>query len=163
MVIATTLHSGPSGGSGTGELSVSSEPAGQATATGSASAVAACSAGPPGQAVPAAFLGHWTGTLTDNTGVEGPQPADLRLASGAVNSVAGTVSYPNVGCGYNLRLLSSAANQAELYEEVQSGPCISEYVMLTRSGTGITESVYASQPNGQQPDFNGQLTKSAGG
>jgi len=155
-VIIPTLHASSSGGSGPGEPSVSSVPAVNATAT----AVAASSGGSSDQTVPAAFLGHWTGTLTDNTGLEGPQPADLTLASGAVNSVVGAVTYPNVGCHYDLRLLSSAANQVELYEEIQSGSCISEYVMLTRSGTGITESVYASQPGGQPPDFNGLLTKS---
>jgi hypothetical protein len=69
-----------------------------------------------------------------------------------------------VGCGYDLRLISSAANEVELYEEIQSGPCISEYVTLTPSGTGITESVYQSQPGGgQQPEFYGMLAKSAVG
>jgi hypothetical protein len=33
------------------------------------------------------------------------------------------VSYPNVGCQYDLRLVSSTANQVELYEEITSGLC----------------------------------------
>jgi hypothetical protein len=151
VIIAMTLLAGSPSGSGTSGGS----------ATDSASAVADSSGGSQAAGVPAAFLGHWTGTLTDNTGIEGPQPADLTLASGAVNSVVGTVNYPNVACRYNLRLISSAANQVELYEEIQSGPCISEYVTLTRSGSGITESVYQSPPGGgQQPEFEGRLTKS---
>jgi hypothetical protein len=158
--LITTMHSGSSGGPGAGGAPSISGIAVQGTATDSASAAATSSAGAQGDAVPAAFVGHWTGTLTDNTGLEGPQPADLTLAGGAVNAVVGTANYPNVGCGYDLRLLSSAANQVELYEEIQSGSCISEYVMLTRSGTGITESVYPGQPGGQPPDFNGLLTKS---
>ena len=114
--------------------------------------------------MPAAFVGNWTGTLTDNTGLEGPQTANLTLAGGAVNSVVGSANYPNVGCRYDLRLISSASNEVELYEEIQSGPCVSEYVVLTRSGNGITESVYQSQPGGgQQPEFDGRLTKSTAG
>jgi hypothetical protein len=76
-----------------------------------------------------------------------------------VSTLVGTVSYPNVGCGYSLRLDQAAENQLQLYEEIQSGPCISEYVTLTLSDAGLTESVYASTPYGQQPDFYGTLTK----
>jgi hypothetical protein len=162
LIITTTLHSG-STGSGAGGPSLSTVPGGQGTATGSAAAVADSSRGSTEERVPAAFLGNWTGTLTDNTGVEGPQAAQLTLAGGGLNSVVGTVNYPNVGCGYNLRLISSAAGEVQLYEEVRSGPCISEYVTLTRSGTAIAESVYASQPSGQQPDFYGRLSKGTGG
>ena len=161
VIITTTLHPGSPGGSGAGGASSSSAPAGDATATGSASAVAASSAVTHGDALPAAFAGNWTGTLTDNTGLEGPQTANLTLAGGALNSVVGTVDYPTVGCHYDLRLISSASNEVELYEEIQSGPCVSEYVVLTRSGTGITESVYPGQPGGgQQPEFDGRLTRS---
>jgi Protein kinase domain len=173
--LVTTMHSGSSGGQGAGAApsisgiaaqgtATGSGTASQATATESASAAAASSAGAKGATVPAAFAGNWTGTLTDNTGLEGPQTANLTLAGGAVNSVVGTADYPNVGCHYTLRLISSAANEVELYEEIQSGLCYSEYVVLTRSGTGITESVYASQPgSGQQPEFDGRLTKSTAG
>jgi hypothetical protein len=164
VIITTTLHSG-STGSGAGGASSSTVPVGQGAGTGSAAAVAATSGsgGSPAQTVLAAFLGNWTGTLTDNTGVEGPQAAHLTLTGGGLNSVVGTVNYPDVGCGYNLRLISSAANEVQLYEEVQSGPCISEYVTLSRSGIGMTESVYASRPSGQQPDFYGRLTKGTAG
>jgi hypothetical protein len=175
VVVTTTLHSGSSGGQGAGGTpaisgiaaqgtAADSGTASQATATDSASAAAASSAGTPGATVPAAFAGNWTGTLTDHTGLEGPQTANLTLAGGAVNSVVGTADYPNVGCHYNLRLISSATDEVELYEEIQSGLCYSEYVVLTRSGTGITESVYQSQPGGgQQPEFDGRLTKSTAG
>jgi hypothetical protein len=166
VIVATTLHpgsggSGSAGGSGTAGAPVSSGTASQPTAAGSASAVAASSGGSPAQAVPAAFLGTWTGTLNDNIGLEGPQPASLTLAGGGLGSLVGSVDYPSVSCSYNLRLLSTAANKIEVREEVQSGACITEYVTLTRSGTGITESVYPSQPGGQQPEFYGKLTKGA--
>ena len=114
--------------------------------------------------MPAAFLGHWTGTLTDNTGVEGPQAVRPHAGRrGGRHSVVGTVSYPNVGCGYALRLTQDGSEPAPAHEEIQSGPCISEYVTLTQSDTGITESVYASTPSGQQPDFYGTLTKGTAG
>jgi len=117
--------------------------------------------------VPTGFLGNWTGTLTpsSNFSFEGPQATSLTLTGGAVNSVVGTVYYPNVGCHYNLRLISisSALHAIELYEEIQSGICMSEYVTIAHSGTGLTESVYQSQPNGQQPDFYGELTKGPAG
>jgi hypothetical protein len=166
VFIAPRLLSGPSTSTGTDGASTGSAPASQTTASVpasvSASAVAASSGGPSEQAVPTGFLGNWTGTLTDNTGLEGPQATSLTLTGGAVNSVVGTVNYPNVGCRYNLRLISisSAAHAIELYEEIQSGLCMSEYVTLAHVGTGLTESVYASQPvDGQQPQFSGELTQ----
>ena len=161
VIIATTLHSGTTGSGANG---ASSSTAADGQTTGSIpAAVAVTPIGSGQNGMPAAFRGNWTGTLTDNTGVEGPQVARLTLAGGEVNTLVGTVSYPNVGCGYALRLLSMAANQLQLYEEIQSGLCMSEYVTLTLSDTGITESVYASQPSGQQPDFYGTLIKGTAG
>jgi hypothetical protein len=171
VFIAPMVFSGSSTSTGTDGASTSSRaagssgPAGHATATVSASAVAASSGGSSEEAVPTGFLGNWTGTLTDNTGLEGPQATSLTLSGGSVNSVVGTVYYPNVGCRYNLRLISisAATHEIELYEEIQSGVCMSEYVRLAHSGTGLTESVYPSQPgDGQQPEFYGELTKGTG-
>lgn len=161
-VIVMTLHSGGTS-SGADGASSSTVADGQAAGSIPAAEVAVSPLGSGQSGMPASFVGRWAGTLTDNTGVEGPQAAQLTLAGGEVNTLAGTVSYPNVGCGYSLRLISAAANQVQLFEEIQSGPCISEYVTLTRSDIGITESVYASQPSGQQPDFYGTLTKGTAG
>jgi hypothetical protein len=108
--------------------------------------------------MPGTYLGRWQGTLVDHTGLEGPQAADLTISGGAVNSVVGTVSYPNVGCTYDFRLVSVQPDKVTLYEQVQSGLCISEYVVLAPAGSGITENVYASPPSGGQPDFLGQLS-----
>ena len=162
VIIATTLHSGATG-SGSDGASSSTVADDQGTNTFSAPPVSVTPIGSGQIGMPAAFLGTWTGTLTDNTGTEGPQAARLTLAGGEVNTLVGTASYPNVGCGYALRLTEMAANQLQLYEEIQSGPCISEYVTLTQSDTGITESVYANQPSGQQPDFYGTLIKGTAG
>lgn len=57
---------------------------------------------------------------------------------------------------------TEARNGLQL-QRVWGGPCISEYVTLTQSDTGITESVYASAPYGQQPDFYGTLIKGTAG
>jgi tRNA A-37 threonylcarbamoyl transferase component Bud32 len=108
---------------------------------------------------PAPLLGNWTGTLADNTGLEGPQATHLTLTGGLVNSVVGTADYPTVGCRYDLVLISSQQTGIEVYEEIKSGPCIPEYLMLVPVITGIAESVYSSQPSGQQPDFYGVLSK----
>lgn len=175
LVIATTLHSGSGspGGPGTSGSSASfgtagsTVPAGQSTATVAASEVSSSyneNLPQPGeQAVPTRFLGSWTGTLTDHTGLEGPQAADLTLSGGGVNGLVGTVNYPNVGCRYSLILVSSGVGGVELREVIQSGVCDSEYVMLTPAGPGLTESVYANPPGGgQQPQFDGLLLKTAG-
>jgi hypothetical protein len=134
-------------------------PSGPAAGSATASAVTA----PPSVAaadgsVPKAYLGNWHGTLADYTGMEGPQTTDLTLAGGALNAVVGTVSYPDVGCGYDLRLVSAAATRVELYEQVTSGACVSEYVLLAPAGGTISESVYPGPPGGQ-PDFAGTLSK----
>jgi tRNA A-37 threonylcarbamoyl transferase component Bud32 len=143
--------------------------AGGATSTGTAGQAAAPVAPTTplgtdadfGDAVPAELHGNWTGTLTDNTGLEGPQVANLTLTSGDVNSIVGTADYPNVGCHYDLRLIAGGSIGLELYEEIKSGRCFSEYVILDPpSGGGITESVYPGLPgNGMRPDFSGVLHK----
>ena len=117
------------------------------------------STGPGAGAVPAAYLGHWKGTLADNTGLEGPQAADLTITGGGVDSVVGTVSYPNVGCTYSFRLVSAQPDQVTFYEQVQAGLCESEYVVLAPAGGGITENVYPGPPSGGRPDFSGQLAR----
>jgi hypothetical protein len=164
VIVTTMLHSGGTraGADGASSSTVpDGQVAGSVSAAGVPVSVTPIGSGQTG--MPAAFVGRWTGTLTDNTGVEGPQAVRLTLAGGEVNTLVGTVSYPNVGCGYALRLTEMAANQVQLYEEIQSGLCLSEYVTLTLSDTGITESVYASTPYGQQPDFYGTLTKGTAG
>jgi hypothetical protein len=109
--------------------------------------------------VPAAYLGQWHGTLADNTHLQGPQAASLAMAGGAVNSVVGTVSYSTVGCGYDLRLVSATGTRVELYEQVTSGLCYSEYVVLAPASGGLSESVYQGPPDDGAPDFAGTLAK----
>jgi hypothetical protein len=81
------------------------------------------------------------------------------ITGGQVNSVVGTVSYPNVGCTYNFRLVSAQPDKVTFYEQVQSGLCQSEFVVLAPSGGGITENVYAGPPSGGRPDFSGELAR----
>jgi len=159
-VVAALQPDQTAGRTGAGDPPASSAPASTAAAAAAPTAPASTA---PASTVPAAYLGQWHGTLADNTGLEGPQAADLTLAGGAVGSVVGTVSYPTVGCGYDLRLLSATASQVELYEQVTSGSCISEYVVLATTGGGLSENVYQTPPNGGQPDFAGSLTKGAAG
>ncbi|MGH3252164.1 MAG: hypothetical protein ACRDOI_38960, partial [Trebonia sp.] len=116
-------------------------------------------AGPGGDAVPSAYLGHWQGTLADHTGFEGPQAADLRITGGEVSTVVGTVSYPNIGCTYDFRLVSGQPDRVTFYEQVRSGRCQSEYVVLASAGSGLTENVYPEPPSGGQPDFSGPLAR----
>ena len=158
VITVTALHAGPPAAPSAGE-----SPATSATASpaGAASAVAAPAAGPGGGAVPGAYVGHWQGTLADNTGLEGPQAADLTITGGPVNSVVGAVSYPNIGCTYDVRLISTQPDQVTLYEQVKSGPCESEYVVLAPAGSGITENVYAGPPSGGRPDFAGPLSRAS--
>jgi hypothetical protein len=159
VIAATALHRGAPGAATSGDSPAPASPAAAATAVPDASAVAASSAGPGGGTVPRAYLGHWRGTLADNTGLEGPQAADLMITGGQVNSVVGTVSYPNVGCTYDFRLVSAQPDMVTFYEQVQSGLCQSEYVVLAPSGGGITENVYAGPPSGGRPDFSGELSR----
>jgi hypothetical protein len=158
VIAVTALHSGSSRALAGGNPPASAGPATASPAASAASTVVASSAG-SGGAMPSMYLGRWRGTLADNTGFEGPQAADLTINGGAVNSVVGTVSYPNVGCTYDFRLVSAQPDKVTLYEEVQSGPCISEYVVLAPAGSGITENVYAGPPSGGRPDFSGQLSR----
>jgi hypothetical protein len=156
VIAVTALHSG-SGGAPAASASTATATA----AAPEASADAATSAGTGGTAVPKAYLGRWRGTLADNTGLEGPQAADLTISGGAVNSVVGSVSYPNIGCSYDLTLISAQPDRVTLYERVQSGLCESEYVVLAPAGGGISENVYPGPPSGGRPDFAGQLSRAS--
>ncbi len=150
-ILAIVVALQPDQTAGVNEPNASSAPA----SAGPASSGPASPAG----TVPAAYLGQWHGTLADNTHLEGPQAASLTLTGGAVSSVVGTVTYPNVGCGYDLHLVSATDSQVELYEQVTSGPCVSEYVVLAPAGGGLSERVYPGPPDGGQPDFAGPLAK----
>ena len=159
VIAVTALHSGSPGAPTTGQPPASASTATASPAAPDASALAAPSAGSEGGAVPSAYLGHWKGTLADNTGLEGPQAADLTITGGETNSVVGTASYPNVGCTYDFHLVSAQPDQVTFYEQVQSGLCESEYVVLAPAGSGIAENVYAGPPSGGHPDFSGQLSR----
>jgi hypothetical protein len=110
--------------------------------------------------VPQAYLGQWSGTITSNTGAEGPQTAKLKLTGGAAGSIVGTSSYTNGPCAYNLLLVSSSGSGVELQEQVTSGPCFSDYAVVKRSGGKLTENIYLFSPSGP-PDLTGTLAKTS--
>jgi serine/threonine protein kinase len=115
-------------------------------------------AGP--NAVPQAYLGQWSGTITANTGAEGPQTVKLQLTGGAVNSVVGTSSYTNGPCAYNLLLVSSSGSEVELQEQVTSGPCLPDYAIVKLNGGKLTEDIHLLSPSGP-PDLTGTLAKTS--
>jgi hypothetical protein len=156
--VVTSLNSGGAGTPVAGRSSASSGPATSPAASPvTSSATTPASAG--GGRVPSAYLGQWHGTLADNTGLQGPQTTDLTLTGGAGGTVVGSVNYSDVGCQYQLRLVSTSAAMIELFEEIKSGACYSEYVVLTASGNGMTESVYPSAATTGPANFSGVLTK----
>ncbi|HEX3711478.1 MAG TPA: serine/threonine-protein kinase [Trebonia sp.] len=178
-VIAVTLLHG-SGGNGTaGSGSSASVSAGALTGTGNTPASAAPASSAPASsapassapaspaaasgsglsAVPAAYLGHWRGTLTENNGLQGPQTADLRLTGGKVDAIVGTSTYTSGSCAYNLRLVSSNSAQVELHEEVTAGACEADYAIVAVKDGKLTENVYVLSPD-DPPDFTGTLAKS---
>jgi hypothetical protein len=111
--------------------------------------------------MPSAYLGRWQGTLADNVGLEGPQAVQLTITDGAVNSVVGSASYPNVGCTYSLQLFEARADKVTLHEQVQSGPCVADWVVLTPHGSGLTENVYAVSLSQGRPDFSGHISRAS--
>jgi len=110
--------------------------------------------------VPQAYLGQWSGTITSNTGAEGPQTAQFKLTGGAVNSIVGTSSYTNGPCAYNLRLISSSGSEVELQEQVTSGPCLADYAIVKLKDGKLTENIYLFSPSGS-PDLTGTLAKTS--
>jgi hypothetical protein len=173
-VIAVTLLHG-SGGNGTATSGASAAasvsaltetgdtPASSAPATSQPASSAPATSAPASHsalsAVPAAYLGHWRGTLTENHGLQGPQTADLKLTGGSVNAIVGTSSYTNGSCTYNLRLDSSNATQVELHEEVTAGACEPDYAIVAVKDGKLTENVYVISPD-DPPDYTGTLAKS---
>ena len=171
VIAVTALHGSggnppaSSGSSGSATVTVSS--AATDTPASSAPTSAASASGPPSSsaatgpgAVPQAYLGQWSGTITDNSGIEGPQTAKLKLTGGAVNSVVGTSSYTNGPCSYNLLLISSSGSEVELQEQVTSGPCLADYAIVKLMDGKLTEDIYLTSPSGS-PGFTGTLAKTS--
>jgi tRNA A-37 threonylcarbamoyl transferase component Bud32 len=172
-VALTVLHPGPSRtpsvktsttgsaqGSGTAVAAPAAATTPATSAGASVSASVSASASASGR-VPSAYLGRWQGTLADNIGLEGPQAAQLTITNGAVNSVVGSASYPNVGCTYSLQLSEAQAGKVTLHEEVQSGPCVADWVVLTPDASGLTETVYSVSMSQGRPDFSGHIARAS--
>jgi len=188
VIAVTALHGSggnPTAESGSsGSATVTGSPAGTVSSAGTASsaatgtpassapASATSASGPPSSsppssstgtgpgAVPQAYLGQWSGTITDNSGIEGPQTAELKLTGGAVNSIVGTSSYTNGPCAYNLLLISSSGSEVELQEQVTSGACLADYAIVKLNDGKLTEDVYLTSPTGS-PGFTGTLAKTS--
>ena len=147
----------------TGDTPASSAPASSAPDRSAPASSAPASSAPAGgsalSAVPAAYLGHWRGTITENNGLQGPQTANLKLTGGSVNAIVGTSSYTSGSCTYNLRLVSLNTTQVELHEEVTGGACEPDYAFVALKHGKLTENVYVLSPD-DPPDFTGTLTKS---
>jgi hypothetical protein len=152
---------------GTGDTPAASPPASPAPASSAPASSAPTSSAPASSGpadgstlsvVPAAYLGHWRGTITDNNGLQGPQTADLTLTGGPVNAIVGTSSYASGSCAYNLRLVSLNTTQVELHEEVTAGACEPDYAIVAVKGGKLTENVYVLSPD-DPPDLTGTLSK----
>jgi tRNA A-37 threonylcarbamoyl transferase component Bud32 len=169
-VIAVILLHG-SGGNGTATSGASAgasesavtAPASSAPASSAPASSAPASLAPTGgsalSVVPAAYVGHWRGTITENNGLQGPQTADLKLTGGSLNAIVGTSSYTSGSCTYNLRLVSANTTQVELHEEVTGGACEPDYAIVAVKDGKLTENVYVLSPD-DPPDFTGTLAKS---
>ena len=126
------------------------------------------SAGPAATSAPAAprtlpgrYVGHWHGKLTDDAGLQGPTDATLMISGGSVGTDVGQAKYSGPGCTYTLQLVAARADRVTLYETVQDGPCVSEYVTLTPAPVGgLTDNVYQTLPGrGGSPTFTGHLSR----
>ena len=170
-VALTVLHPGSSGtpsaktsttGSAHGSgIALTSPVAATSAATTPASLPSTSPAASAGARVPSAYLGRWQGTLADNFGFEGPQAAQLTITNGAVNSVVGSASYPNIGCTYSLQLFAAQPGKVTLHEQVQSGPCVADWVVLTPDASGLTETVYSVSMSQGRPDFSGHIARAS--
>ena len=166
-IAVTLLHGSNGNGTGTNGASASASVSASTgtrvspTSSAPASSAPASSAPASGSAlsvVPAAYLGHWRGTITENNGLQGPQTADLKLTGGSVNAIVGSSSYTSGDCTYNLRLVSLNATQVELHEEVTAGACEPDYAIVSVKDGKLTENVYVISPD-YPPDFTGRLAK----
>jgi serine/threonine protein kinase len=177
VIAVTALHgsggnpSGSSGSSNSATVTVSSAVTASSPAATNTSSISVPpstasplpptpSTGTGTGAVPQAYLGQWSGTMTSNTGAEGPQTAKLKLTGGAAGSIVGTSSYTNGPCAYNLLLVSSSPAGVELQEQVTSGPCLADYAVVKLNGGKLTENIYLFSPSGS-PDLTGTLAKTS--
>ncbi len=81
-----------------------------------------------------------------------------------MKSKVGKASYTNGNCTYDLYLVSAQPDRVELLEQVTAGACLADYVVLTTSGSQLTENVYLTQPSdSSSATSTGPLTKTAAG
>jgi hypothetical protein len=151
------------GGSGTKQppSSVPSKNSAGPTTTGTPGTAARS-----GGAVPVRYVGRWKGTLRSTTGLEPKQSATLTITRGGVGAVVGHASYPVSGCIYTFRLVSGREAKVTLHETVDTGPCVTEYVVLTPAvgQAGLTDTVYDGSPSaGGIASFAGHLSRAVAG
>jgi len=146
----------PTAGQPTGLAPIRSEVAVSSPAADAATPAAA----PTGTSVPSAYLGRWQGTLADHIGLTGPEPVQLSITNGAVNSVVGSGYYANEGCTYSLQLVAAQADKVTLHELVKpGGNCVSDWVVLTPDGSGLTETRYSVSLSQGQADYSGPISR----
>ncbi|BDA67649.1 hypothetical protein CAL7716_018150 [Calothrix sp. PCC 7716] len=84
--------------------------------------------------VPQSYSGVWRGN-----GVQKNPSSEwsilIAITGGNVNSIVGTVAYPSLNCGGELRLRRVSTNSIELSESITYGACINNGIMTLKASS----------------------------
>ena len=74
---------------------------------------------------PSPFTGVWTGKTTEGR----DWTILLGLHDGAVGSLVGTIAYPSLSCGGELKLTQLTANSMEFAQDITFGSCVDDLIV----------------------------------
>jgi hypothetical protein len=93
----------------------------------------------PGQVLPAAYVGTWSGTMNQPNYSVNPYPMTMTLHAASVGSELGDASYPTLPCTTRLVLKSVEAQSVTADEHAVSGECLNGTFTLQLSNNTLSE------------------------
>jgi hypothetical protein len=88
-------------------------------------------------AVPAAFVGGWSGAITQDGYPRSPYPADITVTGGVIGDTVATGHYPSLGCMFHWELKEATLSTIVVREvDDQSPECVNVDVTLTLNADG---------------------------
>jgi hypothetical protein len=97
-----------------------------------------------GDTLPTAYVGTWSGSITDKSSAKSPYPVTSRFVEGGIGDVVARVEYPTLGCTANWTFTRISVAVVVVQETTTSGGCYDVGVTLTLKQDGTIRYCYQS-------------------
>lgn len=101
-------------------------------------------------AIPAGYMGRWTGIMTQPNSPKSPYSMEAELRQGGLGEHVGTSGYSTLGCGGDLTLLAVEGARLILREDISYGKSecvITGYYEVRLAGSGKLYFAYHGRPD----------------